>query len=102
MEKTAKLIQKIETEKRTTVLYKLSHPYFDNDYILISAVNIDLDDPFIKLIDNLNGNITLPCETFIFCSDKNGNVENFKELEGSQRGIFDIKKVLNNIGYKEI
>jgi hypothetical protein len=38
-------------------------------------------------------------ETFIFPSDKEGNVTNWGELEGSFRGSLDHEKALNNAGY---
>jgi hypothetical protein len=38
-------------------------------------------------------------ETFIFPADKNGEVDNYYELDGSFRGALDHERALRNAGY---
>tara|TARA_B100000745_G_scaffold259247_1_gene182573 strand:- start:217 stop:498 length:282 start_codon:yes stop_codon:yes gene_type:complete len=62
-------------------------PYLGESYVRVSATtNLDLHDK----PEN---------ETYIFPSNKKGEVTSWTELPGSARGIFDPERVLENIGY---
>jgi hypothetical protein len=39
-------------------------------------------------------------ETYIFGADENGEVIDWIELSGSQRGVYNHETVLNNAGYE--
>ena len=39
-------------------------------------------------------------ETYIFPTDKEGNVINWSELEGSTKGIYDCDQAIRNAGYE--
>lgn len=64
-------------------LYRMEPIYQGSKYVVISATNAMFSGP----------------ETYIFSSDKDGNVTSWIELEGSERGFIDIDRVIKNIGY---
>ena len=69
-------------------LFMCCPPYQGQSYVLVSAVtSLDLQDK----PEN---------ETYIFPSNKKGEVTSWTELPGSARGIFDPEQVLENIGYE--
>ena len=56
----------------------------ETKYVLVSAVNVMFSGP----------------ETYIFPCDKEGNVLNWGELDGSMRRTLDHEKALRNMGYE--
>ena len=64
-------------------LYRLSEPLEGNRYVLVSAVVAMFSGP----------------ETFIFGSDRRGEVKNWLELDGSYQGGLDHEEALRNAGY---
>ncbi len=98
MKKTAKLIKKLKRNFRGDArLYKVNPPmkYLEDDkiddsketktsYVVISAT-----------VAMFSG-----AETYIFSADKNGDITEWSEMEGSYRGSLDHAKALRNAGYK--
>jgi hypothetical protein len=63
-------------------------PYQGQSYVRVSATTtLDLHDK----PEN---------ETYIFPSNKDGEVTSWTELPGSTRGIFDPERVLEKVGYE--
>ena len=56
----------------------------ETKYVLVSAVNVMFSGP----------------ETYIFPCDKEGNVLNWTDLDGSMRGTLSHEKALHNMGYE--
>lgn len=85
--KTATFIRNIETNIGEKKLFRWDPPmekYDGSEYefIIVSAVNH-----------------SFALETFIFPANKDGEILSFGELDGSEGGIFDHNKVLQNAGY---
>lgn len=66
-------------------LYKLNKPLAGNYYVIVSGVH--------------NQYTT---ETYIFSSNKLGDIIDWGELDGSFKGAIDHKRALNNAGYEII
>lgn len=88
---TAKLVKKVEDWRGDARLYKLSRPVKygypvkrQTSYVVVSAVTT-YSDP----------------ETYIFPSNKKGEVLDGTELPGSFRGGLDHRKALQGAGYEE-
>jgi len=90
--KTARFIKKLEGWRGRAKLYELSEPVEygwtekgETKFVAVSAISFAPDTG-------------LP-ETYIFPCDKDGNVLDWLELEGSFRGGMDHEKALNNAGF---
>lgn len=83
--KTATKVRDLDTIQphHMMALYKLSDRLKGFDYVVVSAVLA----PYVH-------------ETYIFGSDKNGEVLEWGELPGSERDVYSHKKALNNAGYE--
>lgn len=75
--------------KQETQAFRVSPPIGGHDYVYVSAVYERLDN-FFNLILH---------ETYIFESNSAGEMIDTLDLEGSQRGVFDVKQVLRDLGY---
>lgn len=64
-------------------LYKLEPPMDGAEYVVVSAADLPMCGP----------------ETYIFPSTTNGDITNYGELSGSQKGTLDHEKVLKDAGY---
>ena len=89
---TAAFIKEIQS-KGIQKLYKLSEPVKDGDgndteHVIVSAVSAAFD--------------TGQPETYIFPSDKDGNVTDWGEMEGSYRGGTDHDKAITDAGWSLI
>lgn len=67
-------------------LYKTNPPLDGNKYVIVSAVMAILSGP----------------ETFIFPSNKDGDITEFGELNGSYKGGLSHQIALENAGYEVI
>jgi hypothetical protein len=65
-------------------VYKVTPPLEGNKYVWVSAVVAMFTGP----------------ETYIFGCDKDGEVKNFSELQGSYRGGLNHEEALSNAGYQ--
>jgi hypothetical protein len=83
MMKTATKVKDLENPKAMQSLYRLSDRLRGFDYVVVSAVLA----PYVH-------------ETYIFGSDKNGEVLDWGELPGSERDVYSHEKALNNVGYE--
>ena len=81
--KTATKVKDLENPKAMQSLYRLSDRLRGFDYVVVSAVLA----PYVH-------------ETYIFGSDKNGEVLDWGELPGSERDVYSHEKALNNAGYE--
>jgi hypothetical protein len=81
--KTATKVKDLENPKAMQSLYRLSDRLRGFDYVVVSAV-----------VDRLIH------ETYIFGSDKNGEVLEWGELPGSECYVYSHEKALNNAGYE--
>jgi hypothetical protein len=81
--KTATKVKDLENPKAMQSLYRLSDRLRGFDYVVVSAVLA----PYVH-------------ETYIFGSDKNGEVLDWGELPGSERDVYSHEKALNNVGYE--
>ena len=97
MSKTATLVRALNGFTGSAALYKLSEPlhYLDWDedgnevemaalYVVISAANVIFSGP----------------ETYIFPSNRKGEVVSWGELPGSYRGGLDHHEALRGAGYE--
>lgn len=66
-------------------LYKLEPALEGNDHVVVSAIGSAFD--------------TGVSETYMFPASSSGDVTDWLELSGSERGVFDHEKVLRNAGY---
>jgi hypothetical protein len=83
--KTATKVKDLQTHRlmHSSALYRLSDRLKGFDYVVVSAV--------------VN---PLCYETYIFGSDKNGEVLEWGELPGSECYVYSHEKALNNAGYE--
>ena len=86
--KAVTFIRRMDGFKGDARLYQLSENCrsddgIEYDHIIVSAANCMFTGP----------------ETYIFPADKNGNVIDWGELEGSQRGALDHESILIDAGY---
>ena len=81
--KTATKVKDLENPKAMQALYRLSDRLKGFDYVVVSAVV----NPLCH-------------ETYIFGSDKHGEVLEWGELPGSERDVYNHETVLNNAGYE--
>ena len=86
--KSAIAVKNIREAKGRACLYKLSEPHVGYEYVVVSAAKDSLD-AYSKEV----------AETFIFGSDKTGEIKSFLELPGSYQGGLDHQKALNDAGY---
>jgi|TARA_R100000306_G_scaffold57170_1_gene55276 hypothetical protein len=69
-------------------LFLCCPPYLGSNYVKVSATTTtDLHDK----PEN---------ETYIFRSNADGEVTSWTELPGSARGVFDVERVLESVGYE--
>lgn len=66
-------------------LFQMNPPLEENEYVIVSAILLAFD--------------TGVPETYIFGADVDGNIVDWRELEGSFQGAIDIEKAINNAGY---
>ena len=98
-------VKDLETFRGQAALYKLSEaiPYGDEglsgkqpttDHVIVSAVTVP----------NMGGYLDLDggAETYIFPADKNGEIEDWGELDGSFRGGLDHEKALTGAGWSKL
>ena len=81
--KTAHFIKKLDGFQGEANLYFLDPPYLGIEYVVVSAITVPITGE----------------ETYIFHSDKDGEVLDWLELEGSFRGGLSHKEALKNIDY---
>jgi len=69
-------------------LFLCCPPYLGSNYVKVSAITTTYlhDKP-----EN---------ETYIFRSNADGEVTSWTELPGSARGVFDVERVLESVGYE--
>lgn len=82
--KLATLIQVGKNAVATQKHYKLAPPLDGHQYVIVSAANVPMSGP----------------ETYIFASNKAGEIVDWLELEGSFKGDLNHEKALKNAGYK--
>lgn len=80
----AKFVKHIESMRGAAHLYELSEPLEEHQYVVVSAVNVPFGGP----------------ETYIFPADREGNIINWGELDGSFKGALDHSRALKNAGYE--
>jgi hypothetical protein len=80
--KSATKIKDLSGFKGEAALYKLSEPLSSFDYVVVST-----------------SIVWGAIETYIFGSNENGEVLDWYGLHGSERGIYDHEKALENAGY---
>lgn len=99
--KKATFIKDVEGYKSRKLWLVEPEVYYGMDgstpYLVTSAIDID---PMGQILDNLLGLVGGSCETYIFAADKDGEVVEWIELEGSEKHIKDHEKVLKNAGYE--
>jgi hypothetical protein len=81
--KTATKVKDLENPKAMQSLYKLSDRLKGFDYVVVSAALT----PYVH-------------ETYIFGSDRHGEIIDWEQLTGSTRDIYSHEKALNNAGYE--
>jgi hypothetical protein len=81
--KTATKVKDLDRANGVVALYKLSERLKFYNYVVVSSATILGED-----------------ETYIFGADENGEVIDWIELSGSQRGVYNHETVLNNAGYE--
>lgn len=64
-------------------LFKMEPPLEKHKYVVVSAVVAEFSGP----------------ETYIFPANKKGEIKDWGELEGSQRGTLSHEDVLSDLGY---
>ena len=80
--KTAKFIKnKSIVNKSEAKVYKVKPKIEGNRYVVSSAIH-----EYIR-------------ETYLFASNKKGNITDWIELEGSQKNVVNCEKVLTDLGY---
>jgi hypothetical protein len=79
----SKFVTKIKDVNGRQVLWKAEPPLEGHEYIITSESNV----------------MFTGAETYIFASDKDGNITDWCELPGSYRGELNHKKCFSNIGY---
>lgn len=91
MPKTATYIRQVPEGSGDRRLYRLSEPLkgYESDsyeFVVVSAIVCAYGGP----------------ETFVFGASESGNVLNWCELDGSQRGVLDHRKALEDAGYEVV
>lgn len=90
---TATEVRKLTNMQGDASLYKLSEPLDGNEYVVVSALNLEVSLGMI-----------LPewqkAETYIFPADESGEVVDWGELAGSQKGTLDHAVALRDAGYE--
>lgn len=81
--KTATKVRDLEHLKGKAALYKLSRRLQSHTYVVVSSATVYGET-----------------ETYIFPSNKNGEVVDWGELRGSTRGVYNHETALNNAGYE--
>lgn len=81
--KTAKHIKDLSGFTGHAALYELSEPLDGHKHVVVSATHAMFSGP----------------ETYIFPADETGKVENFGELDGSQKGTLNHATALEDAGY---
>jgi hypothetical protein len=81
--KTATKVKDLDRANAVVALYKLSERLKFYNYVVVSSATVYGED-----------------ETYIFGADENGEVIDWIELSGSQRGVYNHETVLNNAGYE--
>lgn len=94
---------------RHQALYRLDPPLEGHALVVVSAITqrtpvYPTNVSFFELVrQSRSTNLTfedIP-ETYIFPGNEAGEILDFGELEGSQRGTLSHQKVLNDLGYQE-
>ena len=73
-------------------LYRLSEPLEGHEFVVASAVTIDL---------SIIGRASEP-ETYLFPADESGAITDWLELPGSQKGTLEHADALRDAGYEII
>jgi len=81
--KTYKKIKDLSGFTGSAALFELSEPLDGYKFVVASAANAMFSGP----------------ETYLFGANKNGVVQDWGELAGSSRGIYDHEAALSNAGY---
>jgi hypothetical protein len=81
--KTATKVKDLDRANGVVALYKLSERLKFYNYVVVSSATVYGED-----------------ETYIFGADENGEVIDWIELSGSQRGVYNHETALNNAGYE--
>lgn len=91
--KTAKLIKDVSNKfVGVAKLFELSEPVqYDYDWSTELPTK-NTNYVIVSAIDSIIGK-----ETYIFPSDKEGNILGWEELDGSYRGEMNIERALNNM-----
>lgn len=90
--KQAIFVKKAEGFRGNAALYKLNPPLQDVDPLdnVVSTVEFVI----------VSTSSFFGVETYIFPASENGEVLDWLELEGSERGVDSHARVLDNIGYE--
>ena len=81
--KTAKRIKTLNNFRGDAALYELSEPLDGNTFVVVSASEIPMSGP----------------ETYIFGANESGEIQDWRELQGSTPGIMCHNTALTNAGY---
>lgn len=79
----SKFVTKIKDVDSSKILWKAEPPLDGHEYVITSAMDVEYSGP----------------ETYVFASDKHGEITDWCELRGSFRGELNHKKCFANIGY---
>jgi hypothetical protein len=95
--KTATPIRRLSGWQGKATLYKLSEQLEGNTHVIVSAV--DLSSRYMRHPDDTTPNYML-IETDIFAATEDGEVADWMELPGSQKGTLDHAEALRGAGYE--
>lgn len=69
---------------REQILFRMEPPYLGHEYIVASAANVPYSG----------------AEVYLFPADRDGEITDWVNLDGSERGTLNIDRVLHKIGYE--
>ncbi|GGH93961.1 hypothetical protein ACFFGR_09525 [Arthrobacter liuii] len=91
---TATPIRQIRNMQGNATLYRMDPPLCDNEYVVVSAVDIAARFPGFGL------RLWESTETYIFPADEDGEIADWGELPGSTKGTLDHTEALRSAGYE--
>lgn len=96
--KTAKLLKDVSKDFTGSAgFYKLSEPIEWSEYDFEKEESISHKTSFVVVSATIA--MFTGAETYIFPADKDGNIVDYGELEGSYRGGLDQKAALEGAGF---
>lgn len=84
----ARFIKRLDGFRGQAALYSMHPPLEGNDYVIVSAVRV------------MVSSFDYGSETSIFPADSDGNVTDWCELVGSQKGTLAHSRALESAGYE--